>query len=245
MFGGKDLADMFGKIQITGTMEIVTGTHIGGSSEFSAIGAVDAPVIRDAVSKLPMIPGSSLKGKMRTLLAKKYSNGGLPKTLEDDDPKIVELFGGSDPKKKTETDPEKKPEKSMKPAKLLFSDMILSNKEDLCKKGALGPTEIKSENTINRQTAVANPRQIERVIRGAKFPLDIIYEVTDEAKAADAMRLLAEGFRLLEYDYIGGHGSRGYGKVKFNNLRADAVIGEIDRAVIDACNQAFSDFARE
>ncbi len=215
---------MFGKIQITGTMEIVTGTHIGASSAFSAIGAVDAPVVRDAATNLPMIPGSSLKGKMRTLLAKKYSAGGLPQSPNDDDPKIVELFGRSEP---------------VKPAKLLFSDMILSNREDLYQNGARGLTEIKFENTINRQTAVANPRQIERVIRGAKFGLDIIYELTDEAKVEEHMRLLAEGFRLLEYDYIGGHGSRGYGKVKFNDLKAEAVIGEIDGAVIEACNRIF------
>ncbi len=217
---------MFGKIQITGIMEIVTGTHIGGSSEFSAIGAVDAPVIRDATTNLPMIPGSSLKGKMRTLLSKKYSEGSLPESPNHDDPRIVELFGGSEP---------------VTPAKLLFSDMILSNKDELGQNGARGLTEIKFENTINRLTAVANPRQIERVIRGAKFDLDIIYEVTDEAIVEDDMRLLAEGFLLLTYDYIGGHGSRGYGKVKFADLKASAVVGEIDNAVIEACNCIFQE----
>ena len=63
---------MYGKIQITGTIEILTGMHIGGSSAFAAIGAVDAPVIKDVRSGLPMIPGSSLKGKMRSLLAREY-----------------------------------------------------------------------------------------------------------------------------------------------------------------------------
>lgn len=228
---------MFGKIQITGTIEIVTGTHIGGSSAFSAIGAVDAPVIRDADSNFPMIPGSSLKGKMRTLLAKKYSADGLPKKHDEDDPRIVELFGGCI---------QVNEKKCIKPAKFLFSDMILSNQDELDKHGARGRlTEIKFENTINRQTAVANPRQIERVIRGAKFPLDIIYEVTDEAKAENDIRLLAEGFRLLEYDYIGGHGSRGYGKVKFSNLNASDVLGGIDGAVIDSCNSILQKFRGE
>ena len=64
---------MYGKIQISGQIEIMTGMHIGGSSQFSAIGAVDSPVIRDVTTSLPMIPGSSLKGKMRSLLAKKYN----------------------------------------------------------------------------------------------------------------------------------------------------------------------------
>lgn len=65
---------MYAKIQITGTIEAVTGMHIGGSSAFSAIGAVDSPIIKDIKTNNPMIPGSSLKGKMRTLLAKKYNS---------------------------------------------------------------------------------------------------------------------------------------------------------------------------
>ena len=64
---------MFAKVKISGVLETITGLHIGGSSAFSAIGAVDSPVIRDARTNMPMIPGSSLKGKLRTLLAKKYN----------------------------------------------------------------------------------------------------------------------------------------------------------------------------
>ena len=63
---------MYAKIQILGTIEVVTGMHIGGSGAFAAIGAVDSPIIKDVITNLPLIPGSSLKGKMRTLLAKKY-----------------------------------------------------------------------------------------------------------------------------------------------------------------------------
>ncbi len=62
---------MFSKIEINGIIEVVTGMHIGGSSAFAAIGAVDSPVIRDTLTDMPIIPGSSLKGKMRTLLTKK------------------------------------------------------------------------------------------------------------------------------------------------------------------------------
>ena len=64
---------MYSKIQINGVLEVVTGMHIGGSSAFSAIGAVDSPVIKDIRTNKPMVPGSSLKGKMRTLLSKKYN----------------------------------------------------------------------------------------------------------------------------------------------------------------------------
>ncbi len=64
---------MYAKLEITGTLEVLTGMHIGASSAFAAIGAVDLPVIRDTLSDRPMIPGSSLKGKLRTLLALQYN----------------------------------------------------------------------------------------------------------------------------------------------------------------------------
>jgi len=216
---------MFGKIQITGTLEVMTGIHIGGSSAFSAIGAVDSPVIRDAGTNLPMIPGSSLKGKLRTLLAKQY-NPNPVKSPDEDAECIIRLFGGA-----------KKVNEKIPRGRLLFTDMILGNREELYDRGVQGLTEVKFENSINRLTAVANPRQIERVVRGSKFALDIIYEVTDEEGVAEDFKVLAEGLKLLQYDYLGGHGSRGYGKVKFSDLQAYAVIGDIDEALISQCNE--------
>ncbi len=216
---------MYGKIQISGIIEVKTGMHIGGSSAFAAIGAVDSPVVRDVISGLPVIPGTSLKGKMRTLLAKKYNDGNkLEVQPEDDAECIIRLFGTS-----------KKVDKKIPKGRLLFSDMVLSNREELYQKGAQNITEVKFENSINRLTAVANPRQIERVIRGSKFELDLIYEVNDD-KVEDDFQILADGLKMFEYDYIGGSGSRGYGKIKFYNLEASAVIGDVDDATIDKCN---------
>lgn len=214
---------MYSKIQITGTLEVVTGLHIGGNSAFAAIGAVDAPVIKDR--NLPMIPGSTLKGKMRSLLAKEYNEGIVQP--DNDTERILRVFGSA---KKD----------NIKPSRILFSDMILSNEDELRKQDIHSMTEVKFENSINRQTAVANPRQIERVIRGAKFKLDFIYEVEKQEELLEDMQLLAEGLKLLQYDYIGGHGSRGYGKVKFNDLQADVVIGEIDDAEMKKINDMFA-----
>ena len=216
---------MYGKIQITGTMEIVTGTHIGGSSAFAAIGAVDSPIIRDVSTNLPMIPGSSLKGKMRTLLARQYTVG-MPGKHDDDPECIIRLFGTS-----------KKVNGKIPRGHILVSDMVLANMDELYKSGIQSLTEIKFENTINRLTAVANPRQIERVIRGSKFPVDIIYEVDDEEKVVDDISLLAEGMKLVTFDYIGGNGSRGYGKVKFDSLHADCVIGEVSAEIMEEANR--------
>ena len=69
---------MISKIEITSELEVLTGMHIGGTNEFAAIGAIDSPVVRDVISRLPMIPGSTLKGKMRTLMSRQYSENYMP-----------------------------------------------------------------------------------------------------------------------------------------------------------------------
>lgn len=222
---------MYSKIQISGTIEVVTGMHIGGSEAFAAIGAIDSPVMKDSITNLPMIPGSSLKGKMRTLLAKKYNE--KPVKPEDDAENITRLFGSSNSNK----------DKKVAASRVLFSDMILSNEKELREKEVNGLTEVKFENTISRTTAIANPRQIERVIRGAKFDLDIIYEATKEDEIVEDMTLLAEGMKLLQYDYIGGHGSRGYGKIKFTDVIVEVAIGDIDDEIMQQVEKVFSDFS--
>ena len=99
-------------------------------------------------------------------------------------------------------------------------------------------TEVKFENSISRATAIANPRQIERTIRGCKYSMDIIYNLKEEDEALEDMKMFAEGFKLLEFDYLGGHGSRGYGKVKFNNLSAECVIGNVSEDLLCEINDA-------
>lgn len=213
---------MFAKIEISGTIEIVTGLHIGGSSAFSVIGAVDSPVIMDTRTNQPMIPGSSLKGKMRALLAKQY-NTAIAKTADDDAECLTNLFGSA---------------KSKKESRVLFTDMFLDNLDELKRAGLTGATEVKFENSISRMTAVANPRQIERVVRGAQFPMQLIYEYTDktdEETLLQDFRILKEGFKLLEYDYLGGSGSRGYGRIKFLDLDAEPVIGDVDDELMEKC----------
>lgn len=223
---------MLNKIEITGTIELVTGMHIGASDGFAAIGAIDSPVAKDPVSRLPYIPGSSLKGKMRSLLAKAYNeNLELVKTRDDDDERITRLFGTSKSRK----------DGNPSPSRLIFSDSILCNEKELKAAGAQSETEVKEENTINPLTAVATPRQLERVVRGAKFPLNIIYNVTEMDDFIDDMRTLSEGFRLLSYDYLGGHGSRGYGRISISDVYADCVIGEIDESMMEECRKILGD----
>ena len=203
---------MFAKIEISGTIEIVTGLHIGGSSAFSAIGAVDSPVIMDTRSKQPMIPGSSLKGKMRALLAKQYNT--VWKATADDDAKcLTDLFGSA---------------KDHKESRILFSDMFLSNLEELKNLGLTGATEVKFENSISRTTAVANPRQIERVTRGSEFDYVFIYNVDEESQVEDDFENIEKAIHLLENDYLGGGGTRGNGRIQFKDTNIETVVGEYD-----------------
>lgn len=193
---------MAGKLLIECELVTITGMHIGGTDTFSAIGAVDSPVIRDVRTGLPIVPGSSLKGKLRSLLARSLTENieTLPRFDEDAEP-VRRLFGSSKP---------------VCAARAQFADCFLSNYEEMQR---VRLTEVKTENAIDRVTSVANPRQIERVIPGVKFGVRITYNQVDAQQTKEDFTLLAKGMKLLEMDYLGGHGSRGSGRVSFRNFR--------------------------
>ncbi|CCK84276.1 Csm3 family CRISPR-associated ramp protein [Lactobacillus equicursoris 66c] len=213
------------KIRFSGNLEVESGLHIGASSAFAAIGAIDSPVIKDPVTNLPIIPGSSLKGKMRTLLARSY-NQRIAETPNDDDERICRLFGASTGGGRDGQSPIA--------GRLIFRDSFLANKDELMDKGLSTFTEDKFENTINRTTMIANPRQIERVVRGSKFAFELIYDVVDPTEVDEDLEMILAGLKLLEFDYLGGSGSRGYGKVAFKDLKAETVFGNFD---VEALNQ--------
>ena len=224
---------MYGKILIEGKLEVVTGLHIGGASSFAAIGAVDSPVVRNSRDNQPMIPGSSLKGKMRSLLARQR-NQKISGNMDEDEEGILRLFGSAK-------------NGNVRVGRLIFSDLFLAEQDSL-----ESPVEVKFENSINRLTAVANPRQLERVIPGTQFNLKLLYELkdtTDREKDKHAeyyqgteeewilkdFQSLIDGMKLLELDYLGGSGTRGYGQVQFCNLSAGLVYG--DEALEKFANQ--------
>ena len=219
---------MSGKFEITGTIEVLTGMHIGGSKEFSAIGAVDSPVMRDVKTNDPFIPGSSIKGKLRFLLQEKYGKG-ITETHNDDAELVCKLFGSGSTK---END---KPQMS----RLYFSDAFLTNKDYFKSIGINEVTEVKFENTINRFTTEAMPRQIERVIRGSEFGLNIIYNGEKDEDIEEDLGYLKEAFELLKYSALGGSGSRGYGRVKIKDLKINLVTGDIDGERVEAIKEKF------
>ena len=209
------------KILIKGTIEVKTGLHIGGDDSYSAIGAVDSPVVRDPLTRDPIIPGSSLKGKMRSLLAR--DKGSVPasgsKGFERDCSEILRLFGSSSPASNETGD-------GIQMSRLQFSDCFLQNKREL-------PLlfENKFENTIDRLTAVANPRQIERVVRGAKFAFEMIYNVEDADQVEEDFHNIRLAMDLLEHDYLGGGGSRGNGRIVFSDVTTEVVVGDASISV--------------
>ena len=213
-----------GKVIIEGKIEVLTGLHIGTSGDFSAIGAVDNIVIRDTVTNKPMIPGSSLKGKMRYLLARtKYNTSIELKNIKEEHESIKRLFGSSDP---------------IVVSRLQFQDSLLAVKNFGKVEFDLPYTEIKYENTIDRATGVANPRQQERVPAGSEFDFKLVYNVEKTDEFEEDMKNILLMMEVLEDDYLGGHGTRGYGRIKFKNLKLNKKIYlEENKDVLDNIEQ--------
>ncbi len=193
------------KIKVTSTLELITGLHVGGSKDNVEIGGIDIPVIRTAIKdNQPYIPGSSLKGKIRSLLEQIAGATQVGKNSE-----INDLFGYSEDKK---------------PSKIIVRDAYLTSESADRLKSAenldMPYTEGKWENTIDRIKGVAsNPRQIERIPAGVSFDVVIVINVWDnDADGKKSIELLKKGIEALENDYLGGSGSRGYGQVKFSPL---------------------------
>lgn len=198
------------KIKIQTSITLITGLHIGGSSDNVEIGGIDNPVIKLATrGNEPYIPGSSLKGKMRCLLeqAAGASKVGMDKEVNN-------LFGITE-SKSLKTDNQ--------PSKLIVRDALLceESKKALlaCDNLDMPYTENKWENVIDRTKGVAeHPRQSERVPAGAVFNAEFILNIWDDDNENELMALFEKGIRLLENDYLGGSGSRGYGQIKFGEF---------------------------
>ncbi len=203
------------KLYITGKLTLLTGLHIGTSGDFSPIGAVDSIVVRDPIKREPIIPGSSIKGKMRSLLARTESETPWNKEISEESPIMRRLFGFSS-------------KDEIIPARLQFSDLFMdeSSVEELKMADTdLYLTEIKFENTIKRATCEANPRQMERVPAGAVFNFFLCYNVENEGEVEEDFKLLAKGLKLLTLDYLGKGGTRGNGRIAFSDIDVKEMLG--------------------
>lgn len=204
------------KIIIQGEIELLSGLHIGGSNNSLAIGGMDKMVIRNTMTNEPYLPGSSLKGKMRSLLELHYGyivqkSMGSVKYVGADNLSLIttQLFGNA--KGGDSTD--------QRPSRVIVRDGKLLNPEDLSNTEMLY-TEGKTEVVIDRITSAAMPRQLERVPAGAKFALGIVVNIPeDSAQPVDEVEMIINVFSALamvQDDYLGGNGSRGSGQVAFH-----------------------------
>lgn len=212
--------------QLSGTIEILTGLHIGGGDDEIHIGGVDNTVVRNPLTKEPYIPGSSLKGKIRSLIevaTNRVSSG--PWATEDGDDPVARIFGNGAVKDNYDGGP----------TRVYFRDCPLLNGRELREREAL--TEVKAEVSIDRIRGTAGgggPRHTERVCQGAKFDFALSYKVFycgdggqgDGGQAdRDNFKLLLLGLKLLEGDALGGSGSRGYGRLHFVDLKPVGLEG--------------------
>src|SRR5512142_1438734 len=225
---------LIGKLILEGVLHCETGLHVGAGKGSLEIGGSDNPVVKDAFGR-PYVPGSSLRGKIRSLL-EQSSGLAVPSELvylsrrkgqevrihqsDRPDDEVCLLFGRN-PGRMERVQGETLETSQATPARLAVYDAPLEpesitpqmreNLDDEL-------TEVKSENAIDRITAQANPRTLERVPAGARFHVRFVLDVLcDEDKSLAAK--LAEGLRLLEDDALGGGGSRGSGRVRFANLK--------------------------
>jgi len=212
------------KILISGTILARTGLHIGGSSVGMAIGGADATVVRNPLNNQPYIPGSSLKGKMRSLIEKlegKFTDVNMSEVkkaafVDDPDHFICKIFG---------TMPEKMKGKEQPTSRLIVRDCELTkesaNALSRSKETDMPFTEVKTEVVIDRITSAAVPRQLERVPAGAEFTMNLILNIYSNDTELELVNKVFEALALVQNDYLGGKGTRGSGEVKItiNDLK--------------------------
>jgi CRISPR-associated protein Csm3 len=223
-----------GKLVLEGELICATGLHIGAGKGSLEIGGADNPVVKDAFG-VPYIPGSSLRGRLRSLL-EQASGLAVPSELvylskrkgqevrihqsDRPDDEICILFGRNASRMEKVTG-EAAESASATPARLAVYDapLVLESITQQMRENLDDElTEVKSENAVDRITSQANPRTLERVPAGARFSMRFVLDVLcDEDKPLLAR--VAESLRLLEDDALGGGGSRGSGRVKFGGLK--------------------------
>jgi len=225
---------------IKGRIVLESGLHIGAGDTEMHIGGTDNPVVKNPHTNEPYIPGSSFKGKVRALLEMRsglmaYTDGKpvgareLSKKLSDQERKdaemILKLFGSSGADKEEVA--------QIGPSRLSFADSLLTDESrEMVSARNLPYTEVKSENSINRIKGTAiNPRFTERVVAGLSFS----FAITMKEMEGDSglLEYLLEGIKMLSMDALGGSGSRGYGRVRFE-FEDQTIQQSFDAALVAA-----------
>lgn len=206
------------KIKYSADIELLSGLHIGGTNIAMAIGGPDKFVVRNPVDMKPYIPGSSLKGKMRALLEMALGQYEVKKGKAapcSDASKICgHLFGTAAASDNSQ------------PSRVILRDALMTTDPDSLINTDLFMTEAKTEVAIDRITAQANPRTNERVPKGVCFQFEAILNIFSDDNEAELRKNFEKAIHLLEDDYLGGNGSRGYGHIAFRNMQVTEKIVE-------------------
>ena len=206
---------MLNLVRITGKIRVKTGLRIGGSKDNVNIGGIDNIVTKNPADGKPYIPGSSIKGKMRFLMEWKKGvreireGKGSVHNCDNPDCDICGLFGST------------KFKENAVPTRLIVRDAYLEEN--------IGDNilEEKVENSINRLNGRASsPRTMERVVPGTEFSFEMVLRLFDNDNPKKWKDLLVEALGLLQSDYLGSSGSRGYGKITF--VSSDNTEGAVD-----------------
>ncbi len=215
-------------LPITGAIRLLSGLHIGASKDTIEIGGLDQPIIKHPITGAPYIPGSSLKGKMRSLLeiyyftdnpeTRKHLSEGWPCGCGKVSCHACRIFGAHS----------SKTEEGLGPTRLIVRDAMLCGEDHALFNNGDLPMEVKYENRINRVMGVAkDPRPLERVPAGVRFDLRLAFKVFED-DPDDMLGFIYKGLRLIELDALGGCGSRGCGQVKFEDVMCDGVGVELE-----------------
>ncbi len=205
--------------KISGKIVVKTGLHIGAGNEKVEIGGMDNPIIRNPLTHEPYIPGSSLKGKMRSIMewktGKLESTGGKVCSCGKADCEICRVFGSANNSDSAN---------DRGPTRLIVRDAVLTDEWKEKFRNGFPLVEEKNENSLNRITAEANPRPIERVVPGVEFDFEISYRVIDTGDGGKMDKdyfesVVLESLKILQSDYLGGGGSRGNGQIEFADLK--------------------------
>lgn len=194
------------KIIYTGKIVLKTGLHIGGTNAALNIGGPDKFVVRNPINMKPYIPGSSLKGKLRSLIEIKNGCSKVSTDPNSESGKLFGVAGGND---------------NTRPSRLIVRDAELDteSKPGMFENTDLPYAESKTEVNIDRVTSEAKPRTFERIPAGAEFKLSMVLNIFEGEDEKELEGILFKAIEMLHDDYLGGQGSRGYGQVEIKDLK--------------------------
>lgn len=204
-------------IEFNGTMTIKSGVHIGGNDNGTKVGGCDNPVIRNPLTNDPYIPGSSIKGALRSCAEKMPAyagkiRNGKPCGCGQETCMVCKLFGAHMNMRAASGEP-----------RLIVRDMNLSPDflDRVMESGGSRSDiiETKTSTMIDRSTNTAaggSFHNMERVAAGTVFDCSFSLKVMDKDNEAELINFFKKCLSIVEATGIGGKVTSGSGQVEFD-----------------------------